>query len=458
VTFDRYQSACAYLVEDLWHGPAAATPRGDDPQLRARALLAELGNPQEAFPVIHVGGTAGKGSTAAMAASILSEAGYRTGLYVSPFLQAFIERISVDGLLIAPDQFAAGVKRLKPLVERMQKGPTGPPSLLEVLFAVACQYFREERVDVAVIEVGLGGRTDCTNVFEPATVTAITNVGKDHTNVLGRTIARIAREKAAIIKPGTRTVTAATRDGLKVIRERCRQVASPLWQTTAPADLKVAASGGSLIVQTPLRRLANLNPAMPGLHQAPNAMLAVAAVDALHTQDRAFSADDTAVARGMKARLPGRLERVQERPMVVLDGAHNPPAATALREALSRRVVGDYERLILLIGILADKDRAGITRRLAPLADHIVVTAPPFAERAGDPERTAIYARRYARARRLVEVVPNPDAALDRALEAAGSGDLVCITGSLYLVGHLRSRWFPVEDILGERRIIFLDD
>ncbi|MEX2236308.1 MAG: cyanophycin synthetase [Dehalococcoidia bacterium] len=455
--FASYRTAVSYLVDDLWHGARPTRP-GRPLQERIRLLLNGLGDPQNAFPVVHITGTTGKGSTAAMTAAILEAAGHRVGLYTSPFLQSFIERIALNGRLISPQEFANGVEKLKPLIREMdlalQAGEGwGRPGILEVIFAIGLDHFRREQIDVAVIEVGLGGRTDCTNVFDPSAVAVLTNVQLDHTDVLGDTPAAIAAEKAAIIKPGSRAVTGASGEALDVVRAHCQRLGVPLWTLNEEILLQPGAECSAL-VDTPARGPLAVHPRMGGAHQKLNAALAVAAVDALGSALPKFAVNDEAVTAGIgSAQLPGRFEIVQENPTVVLDGAHNPAAAEVLSEALLAQWPG--RRLVLLLGILADKDRASIIRSLVPLATHVVLTVPPFAERAGDPREMLEEARSVAPAGSGVELIEAPEEALLRALALAGADDVVCATGSIYLIGRLRGHWFPEDRILAERRVSF---
>ncbi|HET9200464.1 MAG TPA: cyanophycin synthetase [Dehalococcoidia bacterium] len=450
--FSAYREAVRYLVDDLWHAAQAADRPREVLQRRVKALLEELGNPQTAFPVVHVGGTTGKGSTAAMTAAVLEEAGLRVGLYVSPFLQTYVERISVNGELISPDQFASAVDEIKPSIRGLERDSSGPgrPTILEALFAMGMRHFEREAVDVAVVEVGLGGRTDCTNVFEPSAVSVITNVQLDHTRQLGTTPEAIAREKAAIIKAGTRALTGAAGGALGVIEERCRQLGVELWR--AGKEVQHVDLGCEAEVKTPQTTL-TVTPAMAGRHQHDNAALAVAAADAFGLAS-GMTIGATAMKAGIaRARQPGRLEIVQRRPTVILDAAHNPAAADVLATALKDSELKPAGRLVVLIGVLEDKDREGILSRLAPLADEMVVTQPPLAERAGDAADVATIARRHVRDGVRVELVEAPEAALQRALEVASAEDTVCVTGSIYLIGLLRNQWFPEEQILTERRI-----
>jgi dihydrofolate synthase/folylpolyglutamate synthase len=456
--FPRYHEAVDYLQRRLWHDlPIAPVERAL--QHRIRHLLAHFGDPHLAMPVVHVGGSAGKGSTTAMVASALRAAGLRTGMYTSPHLQTFIERIDVDGTLIAPDEFAEIVLGLDPLVRQMHLEVLdgvgyGRPALVEVAFATGMRHFAREGCDAAAIEVGLGGRTDCTNVFDEKPVTVITNIEKEHTDRLGATYTSIAREKSALIRGHEVVVTAARhRDALDVIAARCDATGATLWRLGREVRLRIVSSDhcGSVIdVRTPYGDVAGIRVPLAGPHQASNAALAIAAVLAFGAKTgRAIDADELrdGIAR---TRISGRMEVMQQSPAVILDSAHNPIEATYLARTMREGFLADGASLHLVCGILADKDQAAMVRALAPDAASVVVTQPPLAERAGDPERmVALFRRELGDAAVVLE--PSPQAALDRAMAAAGRDGVVCVTGSMYVVGALRERWVPEERILSRR-------
>jgi dihydrofolate synthase/folylpolyglutamate synthase len=460
--FARYRQAVDYLERRLWHDlPIISVERAL--QSRIRTLLSHLGDPQRLMAVVHVGGSAGKGSTATMTAAILQAAGLRTGRYTSPHLQTFIERIAVDGRLIAPDDFADTVLGLDPLVRTMHIDVLdgigfGRPALVEVAFATGMAYFARERCDAAVVEVGLGGRTDCTNIFDDKPVTVITNVEYEHRERLGPTIADIAREKSAIIRGQEIVVTGARRaDALRVIEERCAATGATPWRLGREIRLRVLDAGaeGSIVdVRTPAGVAAGVRVPLAGRHQARNAAIAIAASFAFAANTgMPVSADD--VARGLDGTRPGghisgRLERVHDAPRVLLDGAHNPAGARELAAALREHVLRRGVRLHLVCGILGDKEQPPMVRALADVAYSVIVTQPPLVERAGDPERTAGLFE-AALGRRRVRYEPEPARALDAAIAAARSRDVVCVTGSMYLVGALRERWVPEETILRRR-------
>jgi dihydrofolate synthase/folylpolyglutamate synthase len=453
--FERYHQAVDYLQRYLWHElPIVPVERAL--QGRIRVLLSHFDEPQRAFPVIHVGGSAGKGSTATIAASILRAAGLRTGLYTSPHLQTFIERINVDGELIAPDRFSDLVLGLDPLIRQMHVEVLdgvgfGRPSLVEVAFAAAMKHFADERVDAAVVEVGLGGRTDCTNVFDTphAAATVLTNVDLEHTERLGTEIAAIAREKSAIIHGGT-VITGATHpDALAVIAARCGEAGAELWRIGHEIEVRDR-DAGAFDVVTPLGTIDGIELSLAGRHQATNAALAVAAAQAFG-RARGVAIAPQAVRDALASvRLSCRLEAVQHDPLVLLDGAHNPVEAQRLADALLDRWLAGGRRAHLVVGILADKDQASMVREFARVAERVTVTQPPLAERLGDPERVlAPFAAALGADRVAFE--PSPQRALDRALAETPHDGLVCVTGSMFLVGALRERWLPEQRILEQR-------
>jgi dihydrofolate synthase/folylpolyglutamate synthase len=453
VAHSRYHQAVDYLQRRLWH-ELPILPVERVLQQRVRQVLAHLGDPHLSCPVIHVAGSAGKGSTSAIAASILRAAGHRTGLYTSPHLQTFIERYDVDGRLIPPEKFADLILGLDPLVRQMHidvlDGRShGRPSLVEVAFAAGMRHFANEGCDAAVVEVGLGGRTDCTNVFDIKPVTVITNIELEHTERLGRTRAEIAAEKAAIIRRREIVVTGERHlDALDVIERRCVETGATPWRLGEEVRVRI-------VERHPTGTIFNLRIAPLGLaldclslpllgdHQVSNAALAAAAAVAYDE-----SIDARAIGRGLASvRVNGRLEQVQDAPRVVLDGAHNPAEARSLRLAIERHALDRGARLHLVCGILADKDQAAMVRQFAPIAHSAVVTQPPLVERQGDPARMVDLLRAYLPAR-SVALESDPMRALDTALARARPRDVVLVTGSMFLVGAVRERWMPEDRIL----------
>ncbi len=428
-------------------------------QHRIRRVLAHLGDPHLAQPVVHVGGSAGKGSTSTMIASILRAAGLRTGLYTSPHLQTFIERVDVDGRLIAPDEFAETVLGLEPLVRQMHLDVLdgdgyGRPALVEVAFAAGMKRFAAERCDAAVVEVGIGGRTDCTNVFDEKAVSVITNVEYEHRERLGWSLRSIATEKSAIIRGDEIVVTGARQpDVLRVIEDRCAATGATLWRLGRDIRVRVRAAdrhGSTIDVTTPRATHRDLRVALAGVHQTTNAALAVAAAEAFDMRrGREISAH--AIAAGLaNVRISGRMEQMSHDPVVLLDAAHNPVEIRNLVRELRAHWIGGRTKLHLVCGILADKDQAPMARALASVADTVIVTQPPLAERIGDPERmTSLFCALLGEKR--VRLEPLHTRALDLALEGARPPDVICVTGSMFLIGALRERWMPESRILRRR-------
>ncbi|MXY97956.1 MAG: bifunctional folylpolyglutamate synthase/dihydrofolate synthase, partial [Gemmatimonadetes bacterium] len=332
----NYKEALDYLYGfvDFEQRPGAAPARMDLSGISA--LTEALGHPERQWESVHVAGTKGKGSTAAMIAAIVRECGYRVGLYTSPHLVSLRERIQVDGEPISEPDIAELTERARPAIEG-----TGPRwkdmgSFFDVLTALAFVYFRERRVDLAVVECGLGGRLDSTNVIRPR-VCAITPIGLDHTDRLGGTIAEIAREKAGIVKEGVRTVTAAQLpEASEAIRKACRRHGSALVQVGVDVryTLKEAAIGRQVIdIEAAGRTYEDVTLPLSGTYQAANAAMAVGVAQAL--SERGMEITDRGVRRGLASvRLPGRMQVLQDRPWVVLDGAHNVLAAESLTDSL----------------------------------------------------------------------------------------------------------------------------
>ncbi len=457
-----YQQAMNYL-----HGLARF---GSKPGLqRMDYLLAALDHPERSLRAIHVGGTNGKGSTCAMTTTILREAGYRVAAFTKPHLQSYTERMTIDGRHIPREKVAELVTRLADMAEGMEAHGVDHATEFEVTTAAMLKYFADERVDLAVVEVGLGGLLDSTNVLPSPLVSVITNVDYDHTEVLGSTLTEIAGQKAGIIKPGGFVVTAAQApEALAVIEARARQMGARLWRVepegrAAPAGsapratdprpdlvtyhpLAVDRDGCRLAVTTPRESYGDLRVSLLGAHQVINAATAVAVIAAL--RERGVAVDDDSLRRGLaKARWPGRLEVVQRDPLVIIDGAHNHDGARVLRDAVT--TIFPERRVTLVIGILADKQIPAVLGELVPMAEKVIVTRPD-SPRAADPAAVAAEVRRLAGSAAgagvatPVRVIDKPEEAVATAIdEATRPGPpLVLVTGSLYLIGKIRGMWF----------------
>ncbi len=414
-----------------------------------RALLKNAGNPHLGIRAVHIAGTNGKGSTAVFLAGVLRAAGLRVGLYTSPHLIDFSERIQVEGIPISMSDVVRWTEEIRDLVAKMnQKGelwPAADPEKLphnfdparatitffEFTTAMAFLYFREQKVDVAVLEAGMGGRLDATNVVDPI-LSLITSISLEHRQYLGKTLVEIAREKAGIIKPGKPLLTSATQPSVRsVFLEKCRETQSPffVWKK----DFSAKEVGPQRIdFKGRAHEWRGLRLGLAGGHQTVNAALALGAVEIL--MESGFRLEETHVRHGLaEVRWPGRLEVVGESPRIVLDGAHNPGATRVLRRALLAGF--PRRRLLLVLGVMADKNISRMMSDLVPLADLLIVTRPQM-DRAASLE--TLRARSAPFQKPTVEI-PEVAKALEAALEAAGKEDLVVVSGSLFTVGEARA-------------------
>ena len=393
-----------------------------------RELLSRLGSPERETPRVLVGGTNGKGSTAATLSAILHAAGVRSGLHTSPHLEEVTERVRLGEADVRRVPFEAALAQV---FDAADKSPEIPVTYFEAVTAASELLFREERCELAVVEVGLGGRLDATNASEPV-VSVVASVGLDHEADLGHAIASIAREKAGIFRRG-RLALCGGRDeeALLVLEGEARRAGalfSAASRTIAISDRREEETGQSFRLETPLRRYALSTP-LPGEHQAENAALAVVAAEALSRDFPSISAD--AIRDGVsRVRWPGRLERIRSGGRDVwLDGCHNPHGASALARFLEPRG-GAFD---LLFGVMADKDAVGIAREIFPLARRVVVTAPAVARAAPAAE----LARRLSFLHGDVRAAADVERALSTIL--AGNPAEVVVAGSLYLVGEVRA-------------------
>ena len=405
---------------------------------RMRAFLEALGNPERDFRSIHVGGTAGKGSTATMIAAILEAAGYRVGLHTKPHLHSVTERIRIQGTPIREERFAESLTDMLPAIDAMAATEWGRPSYFEILVALAFRTFAQERVDVAVIEVGIGGTLDGTNVITPL-VSVLTNVGTDHAEVLGDTVAAIAADKSGIIKDKIQAVTAAEHpDALIAIREAAARKRSPLTIVQDAARIQSPPAPGPLVqpahIRTQEREYAFDLPVLGGF-QLLNAATAIVACEAI-AATLPFTAED--VVRGLESMaLAGRMEYFPSRPALVFDIAHNAEKALALRHALERHFPA--RRLTFVAAIADGKDVPGMIAAWDGLpAQFVFTTFPESHRRPVRPHNLALMAQERGLSARVVE---NHEEAFAVARRIAAADDLVVVTGSTFLVGELR-QWF----------------
>jgi dihydrofolate synthase/folylpolyglutamate synthase len=430
-----YRDALRYMygfTDYEKRGFAAYAPEFYDLE-RVERLLALLGEPQRSFRVVHIAGTKGKGSTSAMIESVLRVAGYRTGLYTSPHLHTFRERIQAHGEMIPEADIVRLVDEMRPLVAQVADVTT-----FEVMTCLTFAWFAEQAIEWAVVEVGLGGRLDATNVVSPA-VAVITSLSYDHTAVLGDTLALIATEKAGIIKQGVPVVSAPQPDeALAVIEATCEEKGAPLtlvgrdWTWEAGA---VSLEGQQFTIRHGQSEITSLRIPLLGEHQLINATTAMAALSLL--QEDGLDVPQPAIREGMQAvSWPGRFEILGQQPLVIADSAHNGDSARKLVATV--RAVCDYQRLIVVLGASADHATPELMEALLAGADRAIATRARH-PRAADP--AWLQARAAALGYHL-EVSETVAQALDLALADAGPEDLVLCTGSVFVAGDARLTWF----------------
>jgi dihydrofolate synthase/folylpolyglutamate synthase len=412
---------------------------------RVRAVLNALGRPDARYPIVHVAGTKGKGSACAMIASILERAGLHVGLFSKPHLVRLNERISVNGRDISDEAFTRAMNVLYPHLEAQRRAGR-PLTFFDLITVLALVHFAEAGVDVVVLETGLGGRLDSTNVVTP-TVTAITTIDYDHTHILGETLEEIAAEKAGILKPVVPAISGVLqREPAEVIERTARERSAPLFALSRDFRLIEPAEDGTFVVETWRRRYTHLELSLLGAHQRRNAAVAVAALEALSEALR-LELSDGVIREGLRStRLRGRIEVISEEPTVILDVAHNPSSLRALRETLQSCF--PEKRVVLLLGMSDDKDARGCLREILLLASAAVFTSINH-PRGIDPERLREIAREL-RPELPCEVRANISEGLERARALTRREDLLCITGSFYLAGEVAAVW-PTKDLDASR-------
>lgn len=399
---------------------------------RPRTLLSAYGNPQDKYPVVHLTGTKGKGSVGAMCAAAFQAAGLKVGLYSSPHLQDFRERFRINNQLVEEDDFTALVNEMRPVIDTI-------PDItwFEVVTGLAFLYFARQAVDVAVIEVGLGGRLDATNVVTPV-VSVITSLSFDHTHLLGDSLASIAWEKAGIIKPGVPIVSAPQPpEALEVLAATAAERSAPL--TLVGRDWLYTAGESSWEGQHFVAGPAGTEPeayctALIGEHQALNATVALAALE--HARQAGLPLSREAMQRGLRSvDWPGRLEIVEQRPLVILDAAHNADSARRLAAALGQQFSQGPKALVF--GASSDKDVGGMFDALLPHAS-VLIASQAVHSRAMSPDAIESVARSKGY-EGSVWHIPAAAEALAKAAELVGPDGLVCVTGSLFIVGEMRT-------------------
>ena len=406
-----------------------------------RALLDGLGHPERGLRVLHVAGSKGKGSVALISEALCEAVGLRTGVFTSPHLERWTERFRIDGAEVSGERLGEAVARVRPVAEALDAGPDAP-TWFDVTTAAALCLFAEARVDVAILEVGLGGRLDSTNVVLPA-VCCITSIELEHTERLGTTHAAIAGEKAGILKPGVPCVVGRlSPEALGAVEKRAAEVGAPLHREGAEIALATTGRGieGSTLTLADGALRLEVEVAAPGPHQARNAGLALACVHRL-LPDRSDELRAAAGAVLPRLQVPGRVEIVGREPMRVVDAAHTEASLRALMEVLSGV---PRERAHAVLSISEGKDLALLCEILAPGFDHFTLTRAEPTRSAAPEALRDLLAAKASGAR--IDVEPDPERALSVALSTAGPRDLLCATGSFYLAGPARRRWAEPSD------------
>lgn len=419
--FEKYDQAIKYM-EGLSNLPTENDfmVNRDYPEVylkRMNYFLKLLGNPERGFKYIHITGTAGKGTVSTMVHGMLYASGKTTGLFTSPFVTTTIEKIKVGNLFISPNEFASIVEKLKPKIDQAYlHGPYGQPSYFEICFAIALLYFKQKKCDYVVLEVGLGGRYDATNVIPSPIITAITNIDYDHTEILGKTLKEIALDKGGIIKKGSIFITSEHRSAiLKQFNDIC-------------IDKRVE------MIVIPKKNN----------HQERNKCLAKEIGRFLNLKERAI---EKAIS---ETKLPARFESIQNRPLIILDGAHN---RTKIASTVKNLKGLKYKKLNLLIALAENKDSLAILKQIVPLAHNLYLTRFQITNRkCAHPKRLLKIAKPYLNKNCKVNIFLDPHQALLRARKETKKGDCLLVTGSFFLAGELRENWIKEEEVLKSRK------
>jgi len=447
----NYTTACRWLYEHVNHERLRVVSYNNRTFSldRVRKLLGRLGNPHQATKFVHVAGTKGKGSTCAMVSSILKASGYTVGLYTSPHLVDLRERIAIDGRMISHSDLA---EIFKLIAAEESKLPGGPPTFYEIMTVAAIRYFADQAVDIAVLETGLGGRLDATNVVSPL-VCGITRISMDHTNILGQELGTIAAEKAGIFKPNV--------PALSVIQDP--EVAKSLEEVAQKSDTLLEYTGSGVdfsyrfqvsrelgphtrvCITTPTSRWEHLPVPLRGEHQAHNCGLALSILDKL--KGCGFNIPDEKVISGLAATtLAGRMERVWNQPHIVVDGAHNAASIQALIKALGAYIA--YDSLVMIFGCGQDKEIDPMLKQVSLGADKIIFTRAKANPRAMEPED--LQSRFCELSTKMTQIAPNLDEAFELANRAVSREDLIIVTGSFYLAGEAKKMFADRLSKLGQ--------
>ena len=413
------EQAIAYIHSVCW--------KGSIPGLgRTQELLEKMGNPEKKLKFVHIAGTNGKGSTAAMTASILSKAGYRTGLYTSPYIYRFHERIQVDGVEISDEELAEITEYVKPLADSMAQSPTE----FELVCCIAFEYFYRKKCDIVVLEVGMGGAWDATNVIEVPEVAVITNIGLDHTEYLGDTVEKIAETKSGIFKPHGHAVVYRSTPSVEAVYERvCAERDVSLRKADFDGLVLKAHTLEGQVFDCGSRK--NLVLPLLGDHQLHNASVVLSIADTLIGEGWKISEQN--IYDGIRdVRWPGRFDIVCRKPLFIIDGGHNPQCIEALVKNIQDYLAG--KKVIALTGVLADKDYADMYKPVMPLVDRFVCITPPNPRKL-EAEQLAQYLRQAGAQAQASESILG---GVKQAMDLAGEDGVVLCFGSLYSIGGIR--------------------
>lgn len=413
------EQAIAYIHSVCW--------KGSIPGLgRTQELLEKMGNPEKKLKFVHIAGTNGKGSTAAMTASILSKAGYRTGLYTSPYIYRFHERIQVDGVEISDEDLTEITEYVKPLADSMAQSPTE----FELVCCIAFEYFYRKKCDIVVLEVGMGGAWDATNVIEVPEVAVITNIGLDHTEYLGDTVEKIAETKSGIFKPHGHGVVYRSTPSVEAVYERvCAERDVSLRKADFEGLVLKAHTLEGQVFDCGSRK--NLVLPLLGDHQLHNASVVLSIADTLIGEGWKISEQN--IYDGIReVRWPGRFDIVCRKPLFIIDGGHNPQCIEALVKNIRDYLAG--KKVVALTGVLADKDYADMYKPVMPLVDRFVCITPPNPRKL-EAEQLARYLRKAGAQAQASESILD---GVKKAMDLAGEGGVVLCFGSLYSIGGIR--------------------
>ncbi len=414
---------------------------------RMEKLLSHLGNPHKKLSAVHIAGTKGKGSTATMLARMLEANGYSVGLYTSPHVVHLHERIAVNSEMISESEMLGLLNRAYSSVEKIAKKDA--PTFFEIITALAFMHFADIQVDIAIIETGLGGRLDSTNVIEPKLI-GISSLSIDHQQQLGNTLGSIAREKAGVFKPGIPIISVQQEtEALEVLKTQANAVKAPLSVTGKDIDFsyrfETSREDGPhsrISIITPTSRFEHLRVPLPGKHQAINCSLAIAMLDKLKSNGYQID-NDKAIAGLNKVFLPGRMEIICDSPRIIIDAAHNAASITELIRAIGQNI--PYDSMVVIFGCNLDKDVRGMLEQLQYGADKVIFTRSNSVKAMSPEELGDMY---HEVCGKMYQTAEGLDEALKLAKNAVGREDLICITGSFYLIGQAKTRFLPtVTDV-----------